>query len=89
MLPPTPDMVVSPSGASATMVQSLCLQLSHCRALFLVPTYLPHVPTPPAANAHQNRGAGRSIALGHLGCINLARNHAFGIDLARNHGCGR
>ena len=51
-------MVVSPSGAMATMVQSLCLQLSHCRALILKPT---HVPTQPAASAQLNRGAGATF----------------------------
>ena len=51
-------MVVSPIGAMATMVQSLCLQLSHCRAFFLK---LSHVPTQPAANAPLNRGAGATF----------------------------
>ena len=52
-------MVVSPSGAMATMGQSLCLQLPHCRALILKPT---HVQSQPFVTAPPNRGAG-------FGCI--------------------
>ena len=51
-------MVVSPSGAMATMVQRLRLQLSHCCARILKPT---HAPTQPAAGAQLNRGAGATF----------------------------
>ena len=51
-------MVVSPRGTMATMVQSLCLQLSHCRALILTCT---HVPSQPAASAQLNPGAGATL----------------------------
>ena len=51
-------MVVSPSGAMATVVQSLRPELSHGRAIIPKPT---HVPTQPAASAQLSRGAGATF----------------------------